>query len=52
MKSKKHFDTPGLRLQGNYYYIVKDTNWLNVGVGIQPINRAPVSQWAHPYIFL
>ncbi|CAA7262364.1 unnamed protein product [Cyclocybe aegerita] len=24
-----------------YYYIVKDTNWLNVGVGITPINRAP-----------
>ncbi|KAJ8453796.1 hypothetical protein ONZ45_g19565 [Pleurotus djamor] len=25
----------------NYYYIVKDDNWLNVGVGITPINRAP-----------
>ncbi|KAF9522162.1 ricin B lectin domain-containing protein [Crepidotus variabilis] len=26
---------------GNYYYVVKDTNWLNVGVGISPIERAP-----------
>ncbi|KIM35511.1 carbohydrate-binding module family 13 protein [Hebeloma cylindrosporum] len=25
----------------NYYYIVTDQNWLNVGVGIQPIDRAP-----------
>ncbi|KAH6879697.1 G-X-X-X-Q-X-W domain-containing protein [Coprinopsis sp. MPI-PUGE-AT-0042] len=25
----------------NYYYIVKDERWLNVGVSITPINRAP-----------
>lgn len=25
----------------NYYYIVKDVNWLNVGVSIAPIDRAP-----------
>ncbi|RDB19628.1 Extracellular exo-alpha-L-arabinofuranosidase [Hypsizygus marmoreus] len=27
--------------QSNYYYIVRDPNWINVDVNITPINRAP-----------
>lgn len=34
--------------KNNYYYIVTDQNWLNVGVGIQPIDLAAVNSH-HPY---
>jgi hypothetical protein len=27
--------------QNSYYYIVKDPKWLNVGIHVQPIDRAP-----------
>lgn len=26
----------------NYYYVVRDPNWTNVGVSLNPIDRAPV----------
>jgi hypothetical protein len=29
--------------QDNYYYLVIDPSWVNVGVGIAPVDRAPVS---------
>ncbi|KAF8147701.1 G-X-X-X-Q-X-W domain-containing protein [Crassisporium funariophilum] len=32
----------------NYYYVVTDPNWLNVGVGISPIERAPKGGFCLP----
>ncbi|RXW18943.1 hypothetical protein EST38_g6918 [Candolleomyces aberdarensis] len=31
----------GFQGTNSYYYIVKDPKWLNVGINIQPIDRAP-----------
>jgi hypothetical protein len=29
--------------QDNYYYLVTDPSWVNAGVSIAPVDRAPVS---------